>query len=308
MVLDHLGVAHVAPTWQPTDETILFQIRLPRVIGAALVGMALATAGALFQGLLRNPLAEPFLIGTSGGASVGAIAGLLIAAPVAVLGFSLVPILAFLGALGSTALVYRLARIGGRTPIVTLLLAGVAVSTVLSYVVSFLLLANDRLQLNVLRIYGWLLGGVSVADWSQLAVVGPLIVVVAAAACGLGPTLNALALGEESAERLGIRVERAKQVVIAAGALLTAMSVVLGGIIGFVGLVVPQVVRLLVGPDNRLLLPASAVAGGAFLVLADMLARTVLAPTEVPVGIVTAFLGGPYFLYLLRRSRQEYRL
>jgi iron complex transport system permease protein len=209
--------------------------------------------------------------------------------------------------LASTALVYRLARTGGRTPVVPLLLAGFAVSTVLNYFVSLLLIVNDRLQLDVPRIYAWLLGGVSVSDWTQLAIIGPAVVLVAVVSVGLGQTLNALSLGDEAAERLGIEVERHKGTAIVLGSLLTGMAVTLGGLIGFVGLVVPHVVRLVAGPDNRLLLPASALAGGCYLIVADLLARTVLAPTELPVGILTAFLGGPYFLFLLRRSRSEYR-
>ncbi len=308
MVLNRLGLLHIAATWRPQDEVIVFDIRLPRVVAAALVGIALATAGTLFQGLLRNPLADPFLLGTSGGASLGAIIGILIATPLDLLGFGIVPIASFVGALASTGLVYRLARVGGRTPVVPLLLAGFAVSTVLNYLVSLLLIVDDRLQLNVPRIYAWLLGGVSVTEWSQLVVVGPAVLIVAVVSAGLGQSLNALSLGDETAERLGIPVERQKTLVIVAGSLLTGMAVTLGGLIGFVGLVVPHIIRLATGPNNRVLLPASALAGGSFVVLADLLARTVLTPTELPVGILAAFLGGPYFLFLLRRERREYRL
>ena len=308
MMLNHLGISHFAVTWRPQDEVILFDLRLPRVIAAALVGMALATAGTLFQGLLRNPLADPYIIGTSGGASLGAVVGILISTPLSVLGFGVVPLAAFGGALGATALVYQLARVGGRTSVVSLLLAGFAVSAVLDYGVSFLLIVNDTLQLNLPRIYAWLLGGVSVSSWTQLAVVGPVIVLVSFASFGLGRSLNAFSLGEDAAERLGIAVEREKLLIVVVGSLLTSAAVTVSGLIGFIGLVVPHVMRLLCGPDNRLLLPTSALAGASFLVVADLLARTVLSPSELPVGILTAFLGGPYFLYLLRRSRREYRL
>jgi iron complex transport system permease protein len=308
MTLNRLGVATFVVTWRPQDEVIFFDLRLPRVVGAALVGMALASAGALFQGLLRNPLADPYVIGTSGGASLGAAVGILLSTPATLLGFGLVPVAAFAGALASTALVYRLARIGGRTPAVTLLLAGFAVSTVLGYTVSFLLIVNDRLQLNLPRLYAWLLGGIAVNEWSQLAVIGPLILLVSVAAGGFGWSLNALSLGEDAAARLGVPVERDKRLLIVAGSLLTAAAVSLSGMIGFVGLIIPHVVRLLCGPDHRLLIPAAALGGAIFLVMADLLARTVLSPAEVPVGILTAFLGGPYFLYLLRSGRREYRL
>jgi iron complex transport system permease protein len=307
MVLNRIGVIAVTPYWKPQDEVIVFDVRLPRVVGAALVGIALGTSGTIFQGLLRNPLADPFLLGTSGGASLGAIVGILVATPFDLLGFGIIPLAAFAGALASTALVYRLARTGGRTPVVPLLLAGFAVSTVLSYFVSLLLIVNDRLQLDVPRIYAWLLGGVSVSDWTQLAVVGPAVVLVAVGSVGLGQSLNALSLGDEAAERLGVDVERNRVLAIVVGSLLTGLAVTLGGLIGFVGLVVPHVVRLIAGPDNRFLLPASALAGGSYVVVADLLARSILAPTELPVGILTAFLGGPYFLFLLRRSRSGFR-
>jgi iron complex transport system permease protein len=307
MALNRTGLVHVVPTWQPQDEVIVFDVRLPRVVAAALIGIALGTAGVIFQGLLRNPLADPFLLGTSGGASLGAIVGILIATPLDLLGFGVVPLASFVGALLSTGLVYRLARVGGRTPVVPLLLAGFAVSTVLNYFVSLLLILNDRLQLDAARIYAWLLGGVAVSEWSQLAVAAPVVIVAVAAATALAPSLNALALGDETAERLGVAVERQKAAAMVVGSLLTGLAVTLGGLIGFVGLVVPHVVRLATGPDHRLLVPASALAGGSFVVVADLLARSLLAPTELPVGILTAFLGGPYFLFLLRRSRREFR-
>ncbi len=308
MTLNHLHVSHFGVTWRPQDEVILFDLRLPRVVGAALVGLALATAGTLFQGLLRNPLADPYIIGTSGGASLGAVVGILISTPLNVLGFGIVPLAAFAGALGATALVYQLARVGGRTPVVTLLLAGFAVSAILDYAVSFLLILNDRLQLNLPRVYSWLLGGVTVNEWSQLAVVGPAILVAAVAANSLGRSLNAFSLGEDAADRLGIAVERDKLLIVVVGSLLTGLAVTISGLIAFAGLVVPHVMRLLTGPDHRLLLPAAALAGASFLIVADLLARTILSPSELPVGILTAFLGGPYFLYLLRKSRREYRL
>ena len=308
MTLNRLGLAHFAIHWRPQDEVIVFDLRLPRVIAAALVGLALASAGTLFQGLLQNPLADPYVLGTSGGASLGAVIGMLVATPIQLLTFGLVPLTAFAGALGAVVLVYQLARIGGRTSVVTLLLAGFVVSTILGYSVSFLLIVNDRLQLNLPRLYAWLLGGIAVTSWSQLAVVGPLILMMAVAAYGLSHSLNALSLGEDMAARLGIAVERDKRLIIVVGSLLTAAAVTMSGLIGFVGLVVPHVMRLLCGPNHRLLLPAAALAGAIFLVVADLLARTLLPPAELPVGVLTAGLGGPYFLYLLRTSRREYRL
>jgi iron complex transport system permease protein len=308
MTVNHVGIGHFPVTWPSQDEAIFFELRLPRVVGGALVGLALATAGTLFQGLLRNPLADPYAIGTSGGASLGAVVAMLLTGSFRWLGFGLVPLAAFAGALAAMALIYRLARVAGRTPVVTLLLAGFAVSVILSYTVSLLLIVDDREQLNLPRVYAWLLGGVSVSEWSQLAVVGPLILLGAIGAAALARSLNALSLGEEMAERLGVDVERDKLIAIVVGSLLTAAAVTISGLVGFVGLVVPHVLRLLCGPDHRLLIPATALAGATFLVVADLIARTVLAPAELPVGIITAFLGGPYFLYLLRSARWEYTL
>jgi iron complex transport system permease protein len=308
MSVNHLFGARFTPTWRPQDEAIFFAIRLPRVAGAAIVGAALATAGVLFQGLLRNPLADPYALGVSGGAALGGALGFLLSVSFSVLGFSPVPILAFVGALVAMSLVYGLARSGGRAPIVTLLLAGFAVSAIMGYAVSFLLILNDRLQLNLPRVYGWLLGGISVTQWSQL---GLAVAMVGGAMGGgwlLRHSLDALSLGEESAEQLGVAVESDKRVVIVLGSILTGAAVALGGLIGFVGLFAPHVTRVIIGPRHSLLLPAAALVGSAFLVLADLLARALLPPTEIPVGILTAFVGGPFFLWLLRRERREYRV
>jgi iron complex transport system permease protein len=308
MTLNHIPGFSFTPTWRPQDEAIFFSIRLPRVAGAALVGAALATAGVLFQGLLRNPLADPYALGVSGGAALGGAVGFLLSVSFTFVGFSTVPVLAFVGALVAMSLVYGLARSGGRAPIVTLLLAGFAVSAMMGYAVSFLLILNDRLQLNLPRVYGWLLGGISVTQWSQLAAA---VSMVGAAMLGgwlLRHSLDALSLGEESAQQLGIAVESDKRLVILLGSVLTGAAVALGGLIGFVGLFAPHVTRILVGPRHGVLLPAAALTGAAFLVLADLLARAILAPTEIPVGILTAFVGGPFFLWLLRRERREYRV
>ena len=308
MTLNHLFGARFTPTWRPQDEAIFFAIRLPRVAGAAVVGAALASAGVLFQGLLRNPLADPYALGVSGGAALGGALGFVLSVSFTFAGFSPVPILAFAGALIAMCLVYALARSGGRTPIVTLLLAGFAVSAIMGYAVSFLLILNDRLQLNLPRVYGWLLGGISVTQWSQLEVAVAMLAAGMLGAWLLRHSLDALSLGEESAQQLGIAVENHKRLVIVLGSILTGAAVALGGLIGFVGLFAPHVTRVIVGPRHGLLLPAAALLGAAFLVLADLLARSILPPTEIPVGILTAFVGGPFFLWLLRRERREYRL
>ncbi len=307
MLLNRAGLTRFPTTWEPHEEQILFALRFPRVVAAAIVGGCLASAGVLLQGLLRNPMADPYVVGASGGAALGAVLGSLLGSRVAFLGFGAVPVLAFVGAVGAVALVANLASVGGRLPIVTVLLAGFAVSTLLGYTVSLLLVIDARLQLQLPRIYGWLLGGISVANWTEVSLIGALALATFCGALALGRSLNAFSLGEEGAARLGVAVERDKRWILAVSALLTACAVSISGLIGFVGLVVPHVTRLACGPDHRRLLPAATLAGAVFLVLADLGARTMVSPVELPVGILTAFLGGPVFLVLLRRARRDYQ-
>lgn len=306
MTLDKLPFINLQDTWRSADEIIFFQIRLPRVIAGALIGAALATAGVLFQGLLRNPMADPYIIGTSAGAALGATVAMVLPIELSFFGFGLVPLAAFIGALGTVILVYNLARVGGKTPIVSMLLAGFVVSALLAAVISFMMAMSDRMNLNIHSVYSFLMGHISVVGWEQLAFIAPLVVAGVVVARFFAYHLNAFSLGEEGAAYVGVEVERAKILILALGSLLTAAAVSIGGLIGFVGLVMPHSVRLVLGPDHRLLLPASALAGAIFVVFADLLARVVLAPSEIPVGIVTAIVGAPFFLYLLRRSRREY--
>lgn len=306
MALNRTGLWALTPTWSPAEEAILFQLRLPRVVAAALVGGALATAGVLFQGLLRNPLADPYIMGTSAGAAFGVTLVLLLPGGLPFLGFGMVPLAAFAGAMVAVLFVYRLARVGNRTPVVSMLLAGFAVSSLLAAAMSFLLTVSDRLQLRLSQVFAFLMGGIATSGWGPLMVVAPLIVLDVLLALGLARRLNAFALGEEGAAYLGLEVERDKALILALGSLLTGAAVSVSGLVGFVGLVVPHAVRLVVGPDHRRLLPTASLAGAIFLVLADLLARALLAPTELPVGILTALVGAPFFLYLLRRSKREY--
>ena len=305
MTLNKMALFNFTATWQPSDETILFLIRLPRVIAGALVGAALASAGVLFQGLLRNPMADPYIIGTSAGAAFGATIAMVLPIAVAFLSFGLVPIAAFFGALAAVLLVYNLARVGAKTPIVSMLLAGFAVSAMLAAVMFFMVTLSGRTEL-LHTVYSFLMGSISVSGWNQIIIVAPLIIGGIVAARLLAFRLNALSLGEEGAAYLGINVEREKLLVLGLGSLLTAAAVSISGLVGFVGLVVPHAVRLVLGPDHRLLLPAAALCGGAFLVLADLFARTILSPREIPLGILTALIGAPFFVYLLRRTRREY--
>jgi iron complex transport system permease protein len=287
------------------QQTIIFAIRLPRILAAALVGSALSVSGLLFQGLFRNPLADPYVIGSSGGAVLGASLGVFLLSSVTLAGFGAAAILAFLGAIASIMLVYFLARVNGRTPVVSLLLAGFAVSTMLSYSSYFLEVLDRDFGIGLRVLASWLHGTISQPSWGQLAVVGAMVGVGLAGCVPLGRRLNTLSLGEEYATHLGINVQRTRIAIIVIGSLLTAAAVALGGLISFVGLVVPHMMRMLLGPDHTRLLPVTALAGAVFLLLADTAARTIIAPAELSVGVLTAFIGGPFFLYLLRRTKQE---
>lgn len=281
------------------DRTIILQVRLPRVVLAVLVGSSLSTAGTVLQGLFRNPLADPYLLGVSSGAALGATVAIVAGFTWQFSGFGAVPLAALAGALFSLWLVYRLARVGGKLPVFTLLLAGVAVGSFLTALVSWLVFWGQE---KIHQAVFWLMGGFSARDWGDVALCLPYVAVGLTVCLAWARELNLMLTGEEAAAQLGVNVERAKLVLVVAAALLTAASVAVGGLIGFVGLVVPHIMRIVVGPDHRVLLPASALGGAVFLAAADVVARTVLAPAEVPLGIVTALTGGPFFMYLLRRK------
>lgn len=292
------------PAAAGTDAAILWQIRIPRVALAALVGLSLGAAGAILQGLFRNPMADPYVIGVSSGAALGAVLAMtgVIAGGAGWAGglVRLVPAAAFLGAVGALVLVYLLARVDGQAPVTYLLLAGVAVSSFLSSAVSLVVYFHpDRLK----PVYFWLLGGLTGADWAQVGLVAPYAALGLVAAVALVRPLNLLLSGEETSHHLGLNVEREKLYALAVGALLAAAAVSVSGMIGFVGLVAPHVVRLLGGPDHRVVVPGAALLGAVFLVLADTVARTAIAPLELPVGVVTSLVGGPFFLYLLRTRK-----
>jgi len=284
-----------------TDVIIIWDLRMARTLLAALVGAGLAAAGAAFQGLFRNPLADPFVIGASGGAALGATLAITAGFSLSGAGFGPVPLAAFVGTLLAVALVYAIAQVGGQVPVMALLLAGVAMSTVLSAVVSLLMLLNDH---DLMEVFVWLMGGFSGRSWLHLRASGPYLLLGVVSLWLLSRPLDALACGEETAQSLGLPVVQARGLVVAAASLTTAAAVAAGGIIGFVGLIAPHAARILFGSDHHRLIPASALLGALLLLLADDLARTVMAPLELPVGIVTALLGGPFFLYLLK-TRQR---
>ena len=285
-------------------ETILFSIRLPRTALVALTGAALAGSGAAYQGLFRNPLADPYLIGISAGAGLGAVLVIGAGLPATLFGLATVPLGAFFGALLTVGLVVRIAARTTRSvpPLTTLLLAGVAVSTFATALMTFLML---RSQGELRRVIAWLLGGFSLGGWEAVWSALPYVVLGLAILLMVARPLNVLQFGEEQAEQMGLNVTRLKLTLIVAASLATAAAVSVAGIIGFVGLVIPHITRLLWGADYRRLLPLSIIGGAAMLLLADVAARTLLAPQEVPVGIITGLAGAPFFIWLLRRAQPE---
>jgi iron complex transport system permease protein len=277
------------------EQTILWQIRLPRVLLGVTVGGGLGIAGAVFQALLRNPLAEPYVLGISSGGTLGAVAVMTLLAG----GVLLTPLASFAGAACVMVLVYGLASRRGRLDPYTLLLAGVMVGAFFNALVLLTVALAAR---DMRYAFLWLMGNLSGAGMDALAVVGPLVLLGAVLLVFQARKLNLIATGEESALQLGVDVPRLKRTGYLLASLLTGLVVSVSGVVGFVGLIIPHTCRLLFGPDHRLLLPASVLTGASFLVLADLLARTLLAPSEIPVGVVTAAVGAPFFLYLLRRS------
>nr|WP_184697609.1 iron ABC transporter permease [Aminobacter aganoensis] len=288
------------------DSIIVYDIRLPRVILGILVGAALAVSGAVMQGLFRNPLADPGLVGVSAGAGLGAVSVIVLGstflAPfTALLGSYALSLAAFAGGLITTIILYNVATRQGRTSIATMLLAGIALGAMAIALTGILVYMADDRQLRDLTF--WQLGSLAGATWMKIAAAGPIIALALAATPFMAKGLNALALGEATASHLGVPVQRLKYVAIVAVSAAIGASVAVSGGIGFIGIVVPHLLRLAIGPDNRYLLPASALLGACLLLLADAVSRTIVAPAELPIGIVTAAVGGPFFLWILLRKR-----
>ena len=283
-------------------NTILWEIRLPRTILIALVGAALGGSGAAYQGLFRNPLADPYLIGIAAGAGLGAVLAISIDWPYSFLGLLATPLAAFAGALLAVTLVYFLARIGQTTPITNLILAGVAVSSFATSLMSFLLLRSSG---EIRRAISWLLGGVSLIGWDVTLALIPYLALGMTILVLHGYSLNLLQFGDDQASQMGLDVRRAKLMIIAAASLITAAAVSFAGIIGFVGLVIPHIVRMWWGVDYRRVIPLSILGGASILLFSDILARIIIAPQELPVGIVTALAGAPFFLWVLRRAKNQ---
>ncbi|MEI6046668.1 MAG: iron ABC transporter permease [Chloroflexota bacterium] len=298
-----LGLIYALPAdYTSGSDTIIWAIRLPRLALTVCVGAGLAGSGAIYQGLFRNPLADPYLVGVAQGAAVGAVAAIAIPLPAFIYNAGAIQWGAFLGATTAVAIVYNLARIGGEIRTTSLLLAGVAIGSLGAAITTLLTyLHNDKLT----SIYGWLLGGFNTTGgWNNVTAILPYLAVGIIIAVLSGRSLNVLQMGEEQAHQLGLNVTLLKPLLVIAATLLAAAAVSVSGLIGFVGLVVPHLVRMITGQDYRKLLPLSIIWGGIFMALSDSLARTVIAPAELPVSIITAFCGSPFFIYILRRKKK----
>lgn len=279
---------------------IVLNIRLPRIILASLVGAVLSLVGTSYQAIFKNPMADPFVMGASSGAAFGATIAIVIGVDKGILGFGIISLLAFVGALVTTIVVYNLAREGNKLSTTSILLAGIVMSAVLSSVIRLMMILNHD---NLERIVTWTMGSFNGASWRQILFITIPIILGTGCLVSLAREMNTIVLGEESAQNLGINVEFVKKLIIVISSFLAASAVAVSGIIGFVGLIVPHLFRLVFGSDHRILLPVSAIGGAIFLLICDTLARASIIGIEIPVGIITSIFGGPFFLYLLRRSR-----
>jgi len=288
-----------------SDQTniILLQVRLPRLLLAALTGATLSLTGAVFQALLRNPLADPYILGISGGSALGAVIAMGFGLHLMLIGFQIVPIFSICGALLTILFVYNFSRIGNYLPTQTMLLAGISLQAMLSALILFLQTLLDPLQL--MQVFTWLMGNIPTPEYRNLLWIFLYVVLAIGVILPQARHLNALTLGELDAQIVGIDVERLKKILFFACSLLTGSIVALTGLIGFVGIIVPHLLRLTIGPDHRRLLPACVVFGSIFMVVADTLARVLLSPTEIPVGVITALIGGPFFLFLLWKNKRK---
>ncbi|HLR21528.1 MAG TPA: iron chelate uptake ABC transporter family permease subunit [Tissierellaceae bacterium] len=283
-------------------KTIIWNIRIPRVLLGVLVGASLSMAGAAFQGMLKNPMADPYVIGVSSGAALGASLAIVLNISFKIPGISSISIFAFIGGLIAVILVYNIARIRNQVPVTTLLLAGIAVGQFFTAIMSFLMMLDDRAMTKIIY---WTLGSLSGKGWDPIIKTSIPLILSMIVINFFAKDLNIMLTGEESAKSLGVDIEKTKRYILLLGTLITSLAVSISGIIGFVGLIIPHIVRLLLGPDHRILLPASALLGGVFMIFTDTIARTIISPVEIPVGIITALFGGPFFIYLLRSRKKN---
>ncbi len=291
--IDHIKKSHIF---------IVTNIRLPRILLASLVGAILSVVGTSYQSIFKNPMADPYVMGVSSGAAFGATIGIILGISKGILGFGLTSIMAFAGALLTTILVYNLARIGNKISTTSILLAGIVVSSILSAGISLMMIFNHD---DLASIVSWTMGSFNGASWTQIAVIFIPALIGTLFLSSFSRELNAIVLGEEQAQNLGVNVEFTKKIILITASFLAASAVSVSGIIGFVGLIVPHLFRLIFGADHRILLPVSVIGGAVFLLICDTLARTVLQGIEIPVGIITSVFGGPFFLYLLKRNKSK---
>jgi iron complex transport system permease protein len=284
------------------DLKVIFDIRLPRILLAVIVGIALSGSGVIFQGVFRNPMADPYIIGVSAGAAFGATIGLIFAGSIKFLNLSITSIFAFLGAISVTFLVYNISKIKGKISVLTLLLSGVALSSLLSSIISFIMIYRTK---DLAKVYFWIMGGLSNASWDNFLVITPIIIITLIASSFFMRDLNVMSLGDERANQLGVQTNKIKQVLLVLASIMAAAAVSVSGIIGFIGLITPHIMRIIAGPDHKVLYPSSALAGGIVLLLSDTLARTLLSPREIPVGIITSIIGVPFFIYLLVKTKRQ---
>ncbi|MCP8310818.1 MAG: iron chelate uptake ABC transporter family permease subunit [Candidatus Methylarchaceae archaeon HK01M] len=282
------------------NQSIVLQIRLPRIIAASMVGVALAVSGVVLQGLLRNPMADPYVIGISAGAALGASIVIGFGIGFSFLGIDAIQLMALLGGLITVFVVYNIARIGPRIPMLTVLLAGIAITSFLSAIISFIMITLGE---SLHALVFWLFGSFTLSSWDNVVVAMPFIIIGLIVIVIFSRQLNIMLLGEDEAQQLGVDIEKLKKIMLVVASLITAVAVSISGIIGFIGLIIPHIARILVGPDHRILVPSSALAGAIILVLCDTAARTIMDPVELPVGVFTAFFGVPFFLYLLRKKK-----
>jgi iron complex transport system permease protein len=283
-------------------SVIIINLRLPRIILAALIGMGLSMVGAAFQAIFKNPMADPYVLGVSSGSAVGAATAIVLGFNTVFLGIGIITISAFIGSLITTFVVYNIARIGNKIPTVTLLLAGVAVSFFLSSIISLLMVFYRQ---DIDKIIFWTMGSVSTATWQQVITVIPFIVICFILMMAYSKDLNIMLTGDEIAKSLGVEVEKVKKLILIVSSVVIAVCVSVSGVIGFVGLIIPHIVRMLLGSNHRVLIPFSLTFGALFMIIADTFSRTLAAPAEIPIGAITSLIGAPYFIYLLIKLKKK---
>jgi iron complex transport system permease protein len=293
-------------SFSTVNQAIILQIRFPRVLAGALIGAGLAASGVLYQGVFKNPMADPFVLGVSSGAVLGAGLAIVFASGLSLIGIPIVQACAFAGGLITIFIVFNISKVGSRVSDMTLLLSGIAITIFLSAIFQILQVTSQNAKLHAL--VTWLIGGISTVSWGDILSITPFIFIGIILSYFYTRDLNMIALGEDTAQHLGVNTQRTKKIVLALGSMMASAAVSISGLIGFVGLMIPHMTRILIGPDHRILLPASVVVGGIFLVICDALARVITGAGELPVGVITALAGGPFFIFLLRRKKLNYKM